>query len=87
MEIDIQYFISKLSGIDGFGKVGENLAAKVESKKVEPEKKEEEERPKPDAGDAAAVAEEKETKPAAAAEGSTEAPGTGEDEKPNKVET
>jgi hypothetical protein len=42
MEIDIQYFVSKLSGIDGFGKVGDNLTAKVEAKKVvEPEVKQE----------------------------------------------
>ena len=49
MEIDIQYFISKLSSIDGFGKVGDNLTAKVEAKKVvEPEVKQE---VKPDEAD------------------------------------
>lgn len=74
MEIDIQYFISKLSTIDGFGKVGDNLTAKVKSKKpeLEPEKKEE---AKPEEVD---MAETNEKKEAETTEASTEAAGSGE---------
>lgn len=40
MELDIQYFESKLSSIDGFNNVGRSLSELVRSKAVEPEQKE-----------------------------------------------
>lgn len=68
MEIDVQYFISRLESIDGFGKVGERLAAIVRANEVLPEK----DAPEPDATESTTPAEENGTAETAEATEATE---------------